>query len=85
MTWLDLTKPSKELATWKTSITCERGIVRVQRHTLHPVHGKFIREDIVRKCDIVRVCVRYYELYVLELCQLFAADLYTELFEPTPL
>jgi len=29
--------------------------------------------------------MRYYELYVLELCQVFAADLYVELFEPTPL
>jgi len=44
-----------------------------------------LREGIVHNCDVIRVCVRYYELYVLELCQLFSADLYAELFEPTPL
>ena len=40
-------------------------------------------EGIVHKCDVIIVCERYYEIYVLELCQLFAADLYAELFEPT--
>ena len=34
---------------------------------------------------LIKVCVRYYELYVIELCQLFAADLYAKLFVPTPL
>ena len=48
-------------------------------------HKKVVREDIVHKCDVIRVCVRYYEIYVVELCQLFAADPYAELFEPTPL
>ena len=48
-------------------------------------HKKVVREGIVSKCDVIRVCVRYYELYVIELCQLFAADLYAELFEPTHL
>jgi len=42
-------------------------------------------EGIVHKCDVIRVCERYYTIYVTELCQLFAADLYAELFEPTPL
>jgi len=45
---------------------------------------KVVREGIVRKCDLIRVWVRYYEIYVLELYQFFAADLYAELLEPTP-
>jgi len=35
VTWLDVTKPNKELAPWKTSITRECGVVRGRRHTLH--------------------------------------------------
>jgi hypothetical protein len=48
-------------------------------------HKKVVKEGIVCKCDVIRICVRYYEIYVLELCHTFAADLYSELFEPTPL
>ena len=48
-------------------------------------HKMVLGEGIVHKCDVIIVCERYYEIYVLELCQLFAADLYAELFEPTPL
>jgi len=50
---------------------------------VHPAfgHKMFVREDIAHNGDVMTVCVRYYELYVLELCQLFAADLYAELFE----
>jgi hypothetical protein len=47
-------------------------------------HKKVVRDGIVRKCDVIRVCVRYYEIYCLELCQLSVADLYAELFELTP-
>jgi len=48
-------------------------------------HEMVLREGIFHKCDVTRVCVRGYEIYVLELCQPFAADLCVDLFEHTPL
>ena len=53
---------------------------------MHRTFGykKVVREGIVNNGDVMRVCVRHCELYFLELCQLCAADLYAELFEPTP-
>jgi len=33
-------------------------------------HKMVLGEGIVHKCDVIIVCERYYEIYVLELCQL---------------
>jgi len=58
-----------------------------ERSKAHSALGpkKAVREGIVHKYDLIRAFVRYYEIYILELYQLFAAALYAELFEPTPL
>ena len=46
-------------------------------------YQKVVREAIVRQCDVITFCFWYCEIYVVELCQLFASDLYAELLEPT--